>query len=373
MNKKVLILVNHNVVIYNFRRELVERLVADGYEVYLSCPQGNRIEELVSMGCKFIETEFERHGTSVKEDLRLISFYKKIMKQINPMVVLSYTIKPNIYGGMAAASLNIPYIANITGLGTAVENKGVLQKITKILYKFAFRKVDCVFVQNEENKQFFIDNNIATDKLKLIPGSGVNLSQFTVIDYPENSTEFVFISRIMKEKGIDHYLEMAEYIHKKYEDVKFHICGFCEEDYEEKLKKLEEDGIIKYHGMLSDVRELIKVSSATIHPTYYPEGLSNVLLESCASGRPIITTDRSGCREVVDDGINGYMVEQRNTESLINAVEKFIKLSVDERKQMGLAGRKKVEEEFDRQIVVENYMARIDALSGAEKSEKILV
>lgn len=373
MNKKVLILVNHNVVIYNFRRELVERLIADGYEVYLSCPQGNRIEELCSMGCKFIETEFERHGTSVIDDLKLIQFYKKIMKEIMPGVVLSYTIKPNIYGGMAAASLKIPYLANITGLGTAVENEGILQKITKILYKIAFRRVDCVFVQNEENKQFFVDNNIAIDKLKLIPGSGVNLKQFSVIDYPENNIEFVFISRIMKEKGIEQYLETAEYIHKKYEGVKFHICGFCEEDYEERLRGLESEGVITYHGMMNDVRDVIKITSATIHPTYYPEGLSNVLLESCACGRPIITTDRSGCREVVEDGVNGYMVKQRDSESLISAVEKFINLSFEERRQMGIEGRKKVEREFDRQIVVEAYMERIDALSGDRKKEKVLV
>ncbi len=373
MNKKVLILVNHNVVIYNFRREIVERLVADGYEVYLSCPQGNRIAELVSMGCKFIETEFERHGTSIRDDLKLVGFYKRMMRDIKPGVVLSYTIKPNIYGGMAAASLNIPYIANITGLGTAVENEGVLQKITKILYKIAFRKVDCVFVQNEENKQFFVDNNIAVDKLKLIPGSGVNLKQFTVLDYPKDSVEFVFISRIMKEKGIDQYLEMAEYIHKKYEGVKFHICGFCEEDYDERLRSLENEGVIEYHGMMNDVREILQITSATIHPTYYPEGLSNVLLESCASGRPIITTDRSGCREVVEDGVNGYMIKQKDTESLISAVEKFLSLSFEERKQMGIEGRRKVEEEFDRQIVVESYMERIDALSGVEKTEKVLV
>lgn len=366
MKKKVLILVNHNVVIYNFRRELVERLVQDGFEVYLSCPQGDRIAELVSMGCHFIEANFERHGTNPLRELQLVRYYKMIMKEIKPDVVLSYTIKPNIYGGMAAASLNIPYLANITGLGTAVEHDGILQKITKLLYIYAFRKVDTVFVQNEENKQFFIDNKIAADKLYLLPGSGVNLKQFSVLDYPQDSIEFAFISRIMKEKGIDHYLEMAEIIREKYPETKFHICGFCEEAYEETLKDYEKRGIVKYHGMLKDVRVVIQVCSATIHPTYYPEGLSNVLLESSACGRPIITTDRSGCREVVEEGVNGYLAKPNDTETLVKAVEKFIQLPLEKRREMGLAGRRKVEEEFDRQIVVEAYMKRICELTNTK-------
>lgn len=368
MKNKVLILVNHNVVIYNFRKEIVQRLVADGYEVYLSCPQGNRIAELKEMGCKFIETKFDRHGTNFAEELKLLKHYKRMMKEVRPDVVLSYTIKPNIYGGMAAAALNIPYIANITGLGTAVENGGLLQKITKLMYKYAFRKVNCVFVQNEENKAFFSDNKIAKDKLSLIPGSGVNLTQFAPMPYPDGETvEFVFISRIMKEKGIEHYLEAAQYIRAKYPNTKFHICGFCEEAYEGRLKELEGKGIVIYHGMVDDVTAILRDCSATIHPTYYPEGISNVLLESCACERPIITTDRSGCREVVDDGINGYMIKQKDTNDLIRAIEKFMKLTVAQRELMGKNARAKMEKMFDRQIVVEAYMERIDALVGKRK------
>ncbi|MFA6808432.1 MAG: glycosyltransferase family 4 protein [Eubacteriales bacterium] len=358
--KKVLILVNHDVVIYNFRRELVERLLADGYEVFISSPYGERIDELTAMGCKYIEASIARHGTNVIEELKLISYYKKIIKDVKPDVVLSYTIKPNIYGGMACKSLGIPYIANITGLGTAVEKNGLMQKITIMLYKSAFKKINCVFFQNMENRQFFIDHKIAVDKHRLIPGSGVNLEQFSVLEYPsKKTTEFVFISRIMKEKGIDQYLEAAEYIKNKYPDTQFRICGFCEEAYEDKLKILQDKGIIIYHGMVRDVREILKETHCTIHPTYYPEGMSNVLLESCACARPIITTDRSGCREIVDSGINGYVVEQRNSKDLIEKIEQFLKLSYEEKKQMGLAGRHKIEREFDRQIVVEAYVEEI--------------
>src|SRR5690625_1122686 len=365
--KKVLILVNHDVVIYNFRLEIVERLLEEGYEVHISSPYGERIDDLIALGCKYVDASIARHGTNLIEEFKLLLYYRKIMKKIKPDVVLSFTIKPNIYGGIASRMLNVPYIANITGLGTAVENAGVMQKVSIHLYKIAFKKISCVFFQNVENRQFFINHNIAIDKHRLIPGSGVNLERFTVLKYPLDDTiQFVFISRIMKEKGIDQYLEAAEYIKEKYPNTEFHVCGFCEEAYEERLNTLQEKGIIHYHGMVRNVADILEKTHCTIHPTYYPEGMSNVLLESAASGRPIITTDRSGCREIVDDGINGYVVEQENSEDLIEKIEVFLKLPYEEKKNMGLAGRAKVEKEFDRDIVVDAYMEEISNIAGGK-------
>lgn len=362
-NKRVLILVNHDVVIYNFRRELVERLINNGYKVIISSPYGERIDDLIKMGCDFIDVTIDRHGTNVFNELKLINYYMRIIKKVRPTVVLSYTIKPNIYGGIAARILDVPYMANITGLGTAVENEGLMQKITIFLYKISFKKTQKVFFQNTENMQFFIDNKIAVNKHRLVPGSGVNIEQFNTLNYPSDDTvEFVFISRIMKEKGIEQYIDAAKYIRKKYPKTIFHICGFCEEDYEEKLRFLEEQGILNYHGMIRDVREILLRIHCTIHPTYYPEGMSNVLLESAACGRPIITTDRSGCREIVDDGINGFIVELQNTNDLIQKIEMFLTLDYEQKMQMGLAGRKKVENEFDRQIVVDAYCEEIETV-----------
>lgn len=358
--KKVLMLVNHDVVIYNFRKELVERLLEDGYEVIISSPYGERIDDLVQMGCQYIEATISRHGTNIMEELKLIAYYRKIIKETNPDVVLSYTIKPNIYGGMACRLLNVAYIANITGLGTAVENVGIMQQLSIALYKVAFKKINCVFFQNTENMQFFVDHKIGVGKHRLIPGSGVNLDYFQPLPYPDNETiEFVFISRIMREKGIDQYLEAAEVIRDRYPNSRFHICGFCEQTYENKLNELHSKGTIIYHGMLRDIRQIIAITHCTIHPTYYPEGISNVLLESSACARPLITTNRSGCREVVDTGINGYIIEQENSEDLIEKIDNFIKLDNSEKKQMGFAGRKKVELEFDRQIVVSAYIEEI--------------
>ncbi len=363
--KRILFLVNGEIVIYNFRLELVERLLKDGYEVWISSPWGERIEELKNMGCQYVETNLSRHGKNPIDDLKLLRHYKRIIKEIKPDSVLTYTIKPNIYGAMACKSCNIPCISNITGLGTAVENGGLIQKITVMLYKKAFKKVRRVFFQNEENRQFFVDRNIAVDKHAMLPGSGVNLSKFVPIEYPsDEKIRFAFVARIMKEKGIDHYLEAARVIREKHPNTEFSVCGFCEDEYKGKLKEYSDAGIVIYHGMVKDIREIHKGIHCLVLPSYYPEGLSNSLLEACASARPIITTDRSGCREVIDNGINGYIVKQRDTEDLIAQIEKFIALSNEEKREMGIAGRKKVEAEFDRQIVVNKYMKELELLES---------
>lgn len=357
---KVLFLVNHDVVIYNFRLELVESLLAEGHQVVISSPYGERIEDLIKLGCEYREIAMSRHGMNPIKEIALISQYKKLIRSVAPDIVFSYTIKPNIYGAIACRAMNIPCVANITGLGTAVENGGIVQKITIALYKYAFTKIQTVFFQNTENRQFFIDHKIAVDKHKLLPGSGVNLQRFAPMEYPSpDKSEFAFISRIMKEKGIDQYLEAAECIRAKYPNTVFHVCGFCEQAYEDRLQELHDKGIIVYHGMLRDIKPLMKDIHCTIHPTYYPEGLSNVLLESSASARPIITTNRSGCREVIDDCINGYIVREKDSADLIEKIEKFLALTYEQKKEMGLCGREKVEREFDRNIVVQKYLKEL--------------
>lgn len=360
-NKTVLILVNHEIVVYNFRKELVERLLKDGHRVIISSPVGEKINELVELGSEHDEVEMNRHGINPLEERKLLKYYESLMEKYKPDIVFGYTIKPNIHGAMAAKKYNIPFIANITGLGTAVENPGILQKITIQMYKIAFSKIQTIFFQNKENRQFFIDNNIAIEKHKLLPGSGVNLDHFYLQEYPstDDTIEFAFISRIMKEKGIDQYLEAAEYITKKYPSTRFHICGFCEEEYEDILKDYQDRGIIEYHGMINDVRKILKVTHCTIHPTYYPEGLSNVLLESAASGRPIISTDRSGTRETIDDAVNGFLVKEKSPENLIEKIEFFINLSFNEKQKMGIKGREKAKREFNREIVVDAYLKEI--------------
>ncbi|KAA2398109.1 MULTISPECIES: glycosyltransferase family 4 protein [Bacillus] len=360
--KKVLILANNDVGLYKFRKELIKNLVKD-YEVYVSLPNGKYIPYLKELGCKFIETSISRRGTNPITDLKLLMSYKRIIGEVKPDVVLTYTIKPNIYGGLACKALGIPYISNITGLGSAVENGGLLQKITVTLYKLALKEANCVFFQNEENREFFVSRKIVKENHRLIPGSGVNLNQYSLLDYPRDTkVNFLFIARVMKEKGIEQYLTAAKYIKDKYPNTNFHILGFCEESYESKLEQMQNDGYIQYHGMQSDIQKFHEISHCTIHPTYYPEGMSNVLLESAACGRAIITTDRSGCKEIVENEISGYIVKQQNDQDLIEKIEKFLSLSFEEKKRMGLAGRKKVENNFDREIVVKSYVEEVQEI-----------
>mgnify|MGYP004505358083 CR=1 FL=1 len=372
---RVLVLANNDVGLYKFRRELLDEIlhpgsyiegrVAEPCEVFISLPNGEFVSDMKKMGCKFIDTPLERHGTNPIQELKLKKRYKQLLQEVKPDIVFSYTIKPNIYGGMACKSLKVPCVMNITGLGTAVENGGMMQKIMLILYKFALPGAQKVFFQNAENEKFFTDYKLAFGKHDMLPGSGVNLEQYTVSDYPtEDTIEFVFISRIMKEKGVDQYLEAAKVLREKYPQTRFHICGYCEPEYSGELQKLADNGTVIYHGLVKDIAAIHKVTHCTVHPTYYPEGLSNVLLEASASGRPIITTDRSGCREVIDDGVNGFIVKQKDSADLIEKLEKFINLSYEQKKKMGLAGRAKVEREFDRQIVVKKYLKELERIKG---------
>ena len=379
---KVLILANNSVGLYKFRKDLLEALLANKHEVFISLPNGDFIDDMQQMGCRFIETEISRHGTNPLTDLALAKKYCAIIKSVKPDIVFTYTIKPNVYGGIACQLCKVPYVANVTGLGTAVENGGILQKITLALYRTGLRKAKRVFFQNQANQDFMLRHKVVRGAYSLLPGSGVNLERFVPLPYPDETDgiHFVFISRIMREKGIEQYLDAAKHF-KAAEPAKapdsrhsersegssavttklhFHICGFCEAEYKGKLDEYIKDGSVIYHGLVRDVREIHKISHCTIHPSFYPEGISNVLLESSACARPIITTDRSGCREVVDDGVNGFVVKQRDSEDLIQKIEKFLALTHEQKMQMGLAGRAKVEKEFDRKIVVNAYLKEME-------------
>ncbi len=236
-NKRILMLVNHEIVIYNFRKEIIESFLDKDYEVYISSPNGKRIEELKNMGCHHIETNIDRRGTNPFKDLMCFLKYLKIIKQIKPDVVLTYTIKPNIYGGLACRLLHTPYLSNVTGLGTALKNNNFMQKVILCLYKVIFKRANSVFFQNSENKAFFIDRNLVQEsKTNLLPGSGVNIEEFAYEEYPDDEViKFLFLGRIMKEKGIDELFEAAKIIKQRYHNIQFDIIGPIEEEYEKKI------------------------------------------------------------------------------------------------------------------------------------------
>ncbi|MBR5093674.1 MAG: glycosyltransferase family 4 protein [Oscillospiraceae bacterium] len=346
--------------LFSFRRELIERLAKTERVVILAKDTGN-VERFRDYGCEFHEMDIEAHGKDPIKELRLLLAFRKFLRELRPDVVLTYTIKPNVYAGMACASLGIPYVANITGLGTAVENGGLMQKLTLSLYRRGLRKAQMVFFQNKENERFLLERGIVKGRYDLLPGSGVNLERYEVLPYPQGETvDFVFIGRLIREKGIEQYLEAAQAIQERHPETRFHICGSMRPAYEKKVAELHEKDVVIYHGHVSDIAEIHAMSACTVHPTYYPEGMSNVLLESCACGRPIITTDRPGCREIVDEGVNGLIVRQKDSADLIAKLEVFLSLPWEKRREMGLAGRAKVEREFDRKIVLEKYMREIE-------------
>ena len=361
---KVLVLTNNLGGLFAFRKEVVKALLDDGHQVILVGPIDASKDFFETLGCTIIGIEFNRKGTNPLKDFGLMLQYRKLIKQVKPDVVLTYTIKPNLYGGMACQLCGVPQIANVTGLGSAVENPGWLQKLTILLYKMGLRRTNTVFFQNQANMEFCRQHGMVKGKMRLIPGSGVNLQHHTLQEYPspDEPLRFIFISRLLKEKGIEEYLTAAYDIKWKYPNTEFHILGECEEDYAKRMEELQKDGIVIYHGSVADVRPFIGRACSTVHPSYYPEGMSNVLLESCAAGRPIITTDRPGCGEIVDDGVNGFIVKQRDGHDVARKVEQFILLPYEKKREMGLAARRKVEREFDRNIVVQAYLEEIASL-----------
>ncbi|MEH7380056.1 glycosyltransferase family 4 protein [Bacillus sp. JJ1533] len=369
---KILILANFGMGLYNFRKELLEILINQQNEVYISLPYDEYVPKLMGLGCNFIETNLERRVTNPIKDLKLLHQYIKMINQIKPDVVLTYTIKPNIYGGIACRITKTPYITNITGLGTSLENQGILQKITLMLYKEGLKNASCLFFQNETNLKFFTDHQIAKGKTRLVPGSGVNLNYHTFEEYPEKDKKnrFVFIGRMMKSKGIDELLQAAKIVKEKYPNTQFDLIGGCEEDYHQQLSELNQLGIITYHGQQSDVRSFIKESHATILPSYH-EGTANVLLESASAGRVVIASRIPGCRETFDEDESGLGFTVKNVDSLVEAIIKFINLPYEKKGAMGLAGRMKMEREYDRKIVINAYIDEINKVVRRDNYEPI--
>lgn len=362
-DKLIAIFTNHEDDVYCFRKELIEGLAAKGYQILIACPYGNKLELMKHVNFTYIDTPIDRRGTNPIADLKLMRQYAKIIKKRKPDVVLTYTIKPNIYGGMMCSMLHTPYIPHITGLGSAVENGGVMQKAVLTLYRIGLKKSDCVFFQNTKNENFMSDSGIASGKHVLVPGSGVNIKLHCLEEYPEVNSEIriLFIGRIMKEKGVNELLESAEIIKKKFPRVQFDLVGWVEEEYQQILKAYQDRGIINYHGRQNDVHSFIKRSHATVLPSYH-EGMSNVLLESASTGRPVLASNIAGCKETFDEGISGFGFEKKNVDDLVDKLEKFIELPYEKKKAMGLAGRIKVERQFDRDIVVNSYMKEIERI-----------
>ena len=354
MKNKILILTNNSGGLYRFRKELISSLISSNIEVIASTPFDNNVEDLKQLGIKLIEIDINRRGMNPIKDSKLILDYFKLIKKEKPSLIITYTIKPNLYGTLIARFLKIPYAINITGLGSAFQNDNWLRKMIIGWYKFVCKKVKVIFFENEGNKQIFLDFNIVEEnKTCVLNGAGVNLHDFYFSEYPDSDDKihFLFIGRIMKEKGVDELFWAIEKIHKQNKNVVLDILGSYEDNYQSKIDNLVENGIVNYYGVQNDVRLFIKKSHCFVLPSYH-EGMANTLLENAAMGRPLITSNIFGCKEAVIDKKNGYLIEVKNKDDLYDKMQTFIHLPLEEKQKMGKFSREHIEDIFDKEKVV---------------------
>lgn len=356
---KVMILANNDVGLYQFRKELIEELLKE-HKVVISLPYGDFVKPLEDIGCKFIDTPVDRRGINPIKDLRLFLKYWKILKQEKPDLVITYTIKPNVYGGCACRFMKIPYAVNITGLGTAFENGGMLKKIVTFMNKVSCKNAKVVFFENEGNRKIFIQEKIVEEsQTHRLNGAGVNLEKYEVAPYSGGEkVKFLFMGRIMAEKGINELFEAMQHLVSDGVNCELNILGSYEENYKEKIEKFEAEDWLHYYGYQKDVRPYIEKSHCFVLPSWH-EGMANANLECAAMGRPVITSNIHGCLEAVEDGVSGFLCDKKNADNLYQVMKQFTKLSFDQRKAMGLAGRKRMEEVFDKKLVVKETIANL--------------
>jgi glycosyltransferase involved in cell wall biosynthesis len=363
---KIAILINTSWNIYNFRKGLVMSFLKQGHQVLALAPKDNYSERLESLGCQYYDIQMSSQGMNPIKDLGFLRRLKRILREEQPDILLTYTIKPNIYGAIAGASLGIPVIANISGLGTAFYENGLLKKVVSRLYQFAFGKIGAVFFQNKEDKQAFSEA-IFFDQSKafLLPGSGVDVNYFQTAPLPlGQKVTFVMVARLLIDKGVREFVAAARFVHSKRQDVAFILVGSYDPDHprsitDEEFNDLESSEDIIYYPQQEDIRPILAQATAVVLPSYR-EGTPKTLLEGGATGRPLITTDVPGCRNVVVHGINGLLCQAKSDEELAKSLLEFIGLSIEEKIAMGQKSRAIVEERFNEQIVINKYQEQID-------------
>lgn len=367
---KVAITSNTSWYLYNFRKNTILALISEGHEVFAVAPQDGYSEKLTELGCQFINIAIDQGGTNPLKDLATLKSFIQIYKKEKVDVVLNFTPKNNIYSTFAAKWCGAKAINNIAGLGVLFINESIPSKIARFLYKLSQSRADLLFFQNEDDRALFQQHRIAintpTDRL---PGSGVDLSRFTVSPSDDDGTvKFLLIARMLFDKGIAHYVEAARILRNKYGDkVEFRLLGFLDVNNPSAVSKAQMDewvkeGIINYLGVSDNVEYEISKVDCMVLPSFYREGVPKSLLEAGAMGKPIVTTDNVGCRETVDDNVNGYLCELRSTKSLTEALDKMIQHSHKERIIMGLNSRSKIEAEFDEKIVLTKYVQAVESV-----------
>ena len=359
--KQILILANHSGGLYDFRKDLIAELKKYA-NVTAAVPHNDRWEELCELADRVIELPVDRRGMNPVRDAKLFRQYRAMLKKVRPDLVLTYTIKPNIYGGLACRMARIPYAVNITGLGSAIENGGWLRRFVLALYKPAMKGARAVFFENAGNRDSLVSAGVVPEGRDVVlNGAGVNLEDYPYQPYPqEGPVRFLFVGRVMHEKGVDELFAAAKRMKQEFGDgVEFHIVGSFEEAYKPVMDELEQSGVVRYHGYQPDMKPFYAMASCVVLPSYH-EGMSNVLLEAAASGRPLITSDIPGCREAVEDGASGYLCPAKDADTLYAAMRRFASLPQVEQAELGRHGRERMEQRFSKAAVVAETIKHLE-------------
>jgi glycosyltransferase involved in cell wall biosynthesis len=367
----ILLTGNTTFKLVNFRQGLIRELLCNGHRVTVLSPPDDYVPEIQAMGCDYVALPMDRNGTSVIAEASLLLEMVRCLRKIRPNAVFSYTIKNNIYGGLACRILGIPFVPNVTGLGPAFNKRGLLNATVRLLYTAAFKRAQAVFFQNDNDLALFTDTGLCpTDIAHLLPGSGVDLNQFAARPLPEapdSSICFLLISRMLWDKGVGQFVEAAREVRRRHPRAHFQLLGPLDPDSRSGIARAQidawaADGAVEYLGSVRDVRPFLEAAHCVVLPSYYREGTPRALLEACAMGRPIITTDIPGCRDVVVDGVNGLRIAPSDVAALTSACTLMVEASPDQRAEMGRASRQIAEDRFDEEIVIDAYFQILHAL-----------
>ena len=369
---KVLICLNLAWNLVNFRSGLIRALVEAGYEVVAVAPRDEYAPRLAALGCRFVELPMDNRGTHPGRDLLLLLRFVRLFWRERPDVYLGYTVKPNVYGSLAARLMGIPVINNIAGLGAVFIQGGRLAQVVRWLYRQALKASRKVFFQNDDDRQLFIAGGLVRAEVAdLLPGSGIDLARFSVapqrVPAPgDRRFRFLLIARMLRDKGVGEFVDAAGLLKARWPQAEFCLLGFVDVQNPTAISRAQMDawvarGHVLYLGVSDDVRAEIADADCVVLPSYR-EGTPRTLLEAAAMGRPLVATDVVGCREVVEDGGNGFLCKPGDAHDLAGKMEAMLLLQPEQRAEMGRLGREKMEREFDEQRVIKKYLENIESI-----------
>lgn len=369
MKNRIIIIVNTSWNLVNFRSGLIKAMVSSGLDVVAIAPHDQYVAQVLALGCRYLPVVIDNKGTHIGRDLILVCRFFRLLVQERPRAILCYTVKPNIYASIVAHALRIPVINNIAGLGTAFIRKGWLNTLVEVLYRIALSRSAKVFFQNDDDLKLFLSKGLAptgvTDRL---PGSGIDLDAFRPRPFPARPiVRFLLIARMLWDKGIGEFVEAARILQQRGVEADFCLLGFLDVQNPAAISREQmgfwiKEGVVRYLGVSDNVRDEIAEADCVVLPSFYPEGTPRCLLEAAAMARPIVTTDSAGCRDVVEDGVSGYLCKPRDATDLADKLGRIVSLLPSEREAMGLQGRAKAEKEFDERIVIKKYLEAIRSI-----------